>query len=1644
MSNNPIDNLKRKEHQQFTDAIEREMPKAQPAAPPPPPTPTPPPQMGDVATPQPVVIDPNNLPTGTPNYVNTEPVGGNFSSPPTMELTGGATPQEVLDSVVKPTVDAELRNTEAFNEQSDANVRAATQELLYPALYTPPSIDQLRDEFIYNSGLQRTWFQQQQALADEQTRQSNQVAQDMLERLQRIPPPSGSATEDAFKWVESFLGIKKDASGRQYSEFSKGGGNVNIPASLLYFLGLSQNMVMGAGIDAYNSFSGAFNALPPWLKSGVKWTLDFNPIKAGLDRLAEKNEVFKGPASWFGVMGSLRPNIGKLNDGKSNFIEAIRGAQYGFSDDQGVGFGIKKDEGFRVGMPAGKGFGFDVNPTLLAGLALDVFVGAKVDKLIKFGRGAARGASVTADTTDPALREWQRANLTNPGEAQLNKPGAVIVTPPPPTSTGKTAQQFQQLEFSFMQNVPRNSPVQVPAKAASTAKKIRQVQRASQQLELKLDDLPEAAPPSPPKVSQRVKPAVVAQPDEPLALRPGSTIAESPHVEIRTPTKVVKATTTTQAIAREMAAEATAVVGKLPDDAVDVIKAAAQAVDEAIPEIVTKGVVNSIEEIRQVLDDLPAVVVDDPALQGVANVVNATIRNNALGELAKAVGVNADEAVAALDDTADIGRKFVGEVPKVELPPNLELPKADSFTLVPVSDEPLFHGTRVVNHTLKGTDPIVGGARNELGTAHYLTTDSNVAGFAAKADSATNLPGGVNREIGSPSIYDVKLSPEAKLVDAKAPSSAYNDLARQLGVDVGSTPKSLVQVFDEVSQRLDEVEALTFQRQFTEALRTSGIDGARAGNTIAIYNPTAIADEVASAVDDSVEVLPKLSASLELAADSVKQTGSEFSKSIAADANVKLQAQTVHELKYLLNDEAIAASELIDTSGLWDDITIPSDAAIMHHTGYVIDYVDDTTLATRYNDVVRSLVDPNHPGYIFRELDDWHITVPDVEANDAAFKAFFNTIDRITDDLLLGDYTVTDALQRLEEVRSEILDYIDDTLGIYKAMNAGNIDYAQFPGVNLGKKLSNDYVAHYDRQVLDEAFTAYAKFSDNATPLISERGLLGAVLELYRSTRFYKIVNQFLASKDVAKTASAVGTTPEKVIAGVNLIGALDVALLSMPQIKQTLYRRVPSWEKSLKRYPVGQVVEVPTFQSVATTNSINSDTFGEVTLVIKDGVGHKLLFNPAEGEVLIPRNQRFYVESVDKTSKTITMRQLGGDSLLGVNAQGLWKEGKKLLAGVGFSETGLPLQLRSIYQALEEKVWNTLGKVRTETPPKLPANTTLNPLARPLKDIKSFMEQEGLTELKPIKDVVGDENLTISNFKALTLVGWKKPVKELLDNPSTSAELLYSTKLSLEGLVGLAKSTNAPTQIPALNEYIAKISEKLASMKDSVATVFGGDKYKSFIVAPDNVFMKLPVDMVYQKALNLGTSFTLKLPDLPAGVTLDGNEEAVWSRLEEAAKDLLNNDVKYRDQGIIEYSQAHNSYSNISEALGYNFREMLDVIAWKTAEAMSPEVANKYMNNLLSFKSPDKMAPHELLIASKANKHWVNDKWKFAPKPKDPFEVGMATYDVPTATKAYDELNEIALTKPMSKAEVQALDKKLDELYEHIQELKKNSPCDL
>jgi hypothetical protein len=804
-----------------------------------------------------------------------------------LNLTPQLTPGQQVSNITVPQRNAGVQQVIDEAVQADVAARNATE---FPVLYEPPDLDGLITTFDQDS-------QENVARVNAQLRvdqSSNaQVAQQMLEALRRIPPAKGSSTSDGFDWVRTILGTTEDGV-REYTTPAtlnkKTGEWEGTPiGGILYALGLAQNSIFGAAFDGAKLFRDTQSGLsqlvnrytPPWAKGLVPHYFD-NPL-VRLIPLAEQ----------LNRLNDIIPNQNRYWDGKSNFVEALRGAQYSFSDEAGKGVGIKRNVGVRIGAAPGKGFGFDYNITVVGGVLLDVVVGAKLDKLVT------RGAKV--------------ARLSKVGEIAAFEPSGVSIRGARTTlQGGKTVLQGAeatpvQLELPFLLRpelpVQRKAgkapkPLAPPrpnyAKRAKPPQVIQQVLPIDQMLKEFADEERVLRPLAYKEYVSKRKDGQLSLELEVVRSKPPSTAVLAPTV--LTPPKIPGVKKRQLTIKFDTLPEA------LPP------KLASSVLPDLVPP--------TIKPIKptKVSDILSAVPGDDLA--------SAATRASLVNQAAANVAKNLDNALDAVDLLPDVGRKFTQEVftvPPAPVKPIVGLPTANLRMEV-------FHGSRVVGLDIPAINPIQGAARSELGVGVYMHTDPKRAEVFVQADVNPNLPPVEGRTINPTGgeVHRLDVS-KLKLINADKPSPQLRELADQVseafedlrGVFKHDSPKSLIDVYDDVSlSGVSEATNLEFQRHFARAIVDSGYDGARTNNMLAIYNTSKVRTAGKQSIEGVVSAADAKAARVVGEQDAVKETTSVVADVNAKEAEASWLAQTQHDIDQLKPQLEADVQKTIDADGL--------------------------------------------------------------------------------------------------------------------------------------------------------------------------------------------------------------------------------------------------------------------------------------------------------------------------------------------------------------------------------------------------------------------------------------------------------------------------------------------------------------------------------------------------------------------------------------------------------------------------------------------------------------------------------------------------------------------------------------------------------
>lgn len=734
-------------------------------------------------------------------------------------LTAPAVPDTLggpdTSSTLTPTAPKTTGNQEAYNylapriQQEVLGARRQAQETYNSALdpnavpvqreWEAPDLEESITRFGYNSKVLAESFKRQSA-----SRQ-NEDERAWLERnmaaIEAMNKPQSSATADSMDWVSRMLGTSQDGV-RQYvgpAVFDKAKGEwVGSPVGgVLYGLGILQNSAMGAIYDVTNLFHNVDKGLrqayesftPPWARG----TTD-----SALKTLGLVNPLLRGSA----IGGGQGYTAGKYNDGKSNFLEALRGAQYSFSDKAGSGLGLNFDKALRVNTPFSiteKGFSskpgvIDVNPGVLAGVAIDVVFGGKIDKLAtKFIPKGLRSVKAIETGKVPTLE----APTTSTGVAQVG--GELLATP-------------KQLDLPFVTGpVPTNKVARTPGFKPRVPKPSKDVQQVLPIREM-MDEFGAADRlTNPLAYKSGINPNAKGQLSLPLGK-----IDKSPLPPLNPLVKGKKGTS----------------AGKQLKIEFDVLP-------EAVPpKIRMKADRTPPPEAVNSLDELP------PAIRG--KVLNAMERKT-LAAL--------DEVQASMGRKPDIGRRFSATPPDTGvtytpvLPPNSL--KSERISL---DNVPFFHGTRVRDLDIPNIDPTKGAAFSELGTGVYITADNEIADLAARSAPSQGLPNVPGRELFSNepapgalprgTVHELYVSSDAVIIDATKPIDAIRVVAENVASQfpelrgIRFQNKSLTEILTIAATEETSVgKRLQFQQKLTEALRAEGVDGVKAGDNYSIYNP---------------------------------------------------------------------------------------------------------------------------------------------------------------------------------------------------------------------------------------------------------------------------------------------------------------------------------------------------------------------------------------------------------------------------------------------------------------------------------------------------------------------------------------------------------------------------------------------------------------------------------------------------------------------------------------------------------------------------------------------------------------------------------------------------------------------------------------
>jgi len=714
--------------------------------------------------------------------------------------------------IIGPRIQQDIQGLK-FEAQQSMEGAMSPDAVDAPRTWEPPDLDAAVTRFGYNSKVLSESFKRQ--VAQRQNADERAWLERNMAAIEAMAQPNTSPTANSMAWVGEILGTSEEG-GRSYVRpvvwsQSKGEWQGSPVGGVLYALGIAQNSAVGAFLDITNMASNLDRGLrqayetftPPWLRGS---------IQSSLSRL---EPLMKGGALKAHTPGVSLPSTNKYRDGKSNFVEALRGAQFSFSDKSDRGFGLNYDKGFRLSFDLNdyKGggkrdafasgpkwlnnkntAGIDINPGVIAGIALDVILGGKVDKLV--GNTASRLLPKKLPTRAP------------------------LTTRTPATSTLEQVPILpKQLEIPFLTGpIPSKKPIKVPLPENLKSYKVRK-------------------PAAPPKGDvQQVLPIKQMMQEfgeadratNPKAYMPGYKPDSTGQLSLRL--EGVKTTPLPPLNPRIKVPKARGGGKQLKLDF--------DALPEAVPP--RPQVVNSMQvELLRVADDTPL------------EALPPSVRGKVLNKLEHDVRTKLADIEVRMAVEPDIGRRFAPPVTREFTP---YVPRMKRLSILPhkvdLGDLTLYHGTKVKDLQLGSIDPSEGAAFSELGAAIYLSPDESVAKLAAQAQPSAGLPSVEGRQmIDGPlgDVHEAVINQEATIIDGTAIISGIDDVAAAVAQDfpalknVNFRNKSLVQIYDTAA--LSEASAsarLQFQQQMTKALREEMIDGVKVGDNVAIYNTEAL------------------------------------------------------------------------------------------------------------------------------------------------------------------------------------------------------------------------------------------------------------------------------------------------------------------------------------------------------------------------------------------------------------------------------------------------------------------------------------------------------------------------------------------------------------------------------------------------------------------------------------------------------------------------------------------------------------------------------------------------------------------------------------------------------------------------------------
>lgn len=850
--------------------------------------PVPPPNVAlplptPVAPVDPVAAAPDTMPpVSTPLNVSTltpqsplqlpSPVTYGTTEVAPIAVSGATQALQVLAPVAQKDV-ANLRS-----EQADSMAYSLSKNALPPVdTWEPPDLEATMSNYGANMAVLRQSFAAQTAA------RQNSDERAWLERnmaaIEAMNNPKSSPTADAFGWVGEMLGTSEDGSrtyvGAAYFDKKSGDWKGSPIGGVLYGLGLLQNSVMGAGIDVKNMLRNVDKGMksayetftPPWMRDSMAPAL--NTLGKVLGYVSPVVGMYQAATSGPGVSG-----VGTYNDGKSNFLEALRGAQFSFSDKASKGgFGLDYNKGFKDVLPGGKTF--DVNPGLLGGLAADILLGGKVDKLAGL---ALRKLGYTGGKAAATAATRKLAEEAIPVRATAQAPSVF---------------KYTQGEIPFLSGPVPTNKVPRPKAAPKARPPVK-------------GDVQQVLP-----ISEMMKEFGEADRlTNPLAYKAGRAGAEDGQLALRLgkidSTPIVRNAPTPAARAKNAGKQ-------LKLDFTD------------LPEAVTPKNIKVARPVTELLN-----IADDVPLADLTPSVRGEVLNNMEGQ----VKARLNENQLRMSMEPDIGRRPILSAEKVPVPEYIPTGEGQKLSTINLPTEPLIHGTRVDNLVLSAADPAQGSALNELGAGHYLSTSRDVAEMATKAAAGEGLPSIAGRAFmteGEGAIHSVSIKPGAQILDATVKEWALESIVEKVAKNFPglaerprvSSPRSYIEIIDDMVALEDSAAArLQFQQELTKALRAEGIDGVRGADNIAIFNPEVIQTKSVEKVTH-LGMKPDDAYNARSALDDwgYEQNYSELAKANALDAETVALNQQLNQLNVEKRAAAKETWKNIEYEGLMDHPT---------------------------------------------------------------------------------------------------------------------------------------------------------------------------------------------------------------------------------------------------------------------------------------------------------------------------------------------------------------------------------------------------------------------------------------------------------------------------------------------------------------------------------------------------------------------------------------------------------------------------------------------------------------------------------------------------------------------------------------------------